>query len=149
MSADEYTVNDDERGNVVETQPVEDAHNRTFLVLASLLTGMLLLLSLCTVGFLLMNRVGNRSQQVAAIETQNAVILATNADVTRTIEASQMTTPPSEATDDLPDATVEATVQAPEAGGGDTATGEDTPTDAGSTADDTPVGEADATATAQ
>lgn len=93
MSADEFIVDGDENENNNETngngQP-EDANNRTFLILASLLTGTLLLFSLCSVGFLLMNRAADRSEAVAAIETQNAVILATNAAVTRTIEAQEL-----------------------------------------------------------
>ena len=88
---DEFIVNDDENGNGANgSPPAEDANNRTFLVTASLLTGTLLLLSLVSVGFLLMNRSGDRTEAVAAIETQNAVILATNAAVTITIEAQEL-----------------------------------------------------------
>ena len=88
---DEFIVNDDENGNGANgSPPAEDANNRNFLVTASLLTGTLLLLSLVSVGFLLMNRSGDRTEAVTAIETQNAVILATNAAVTITIEAQEL-----------------------------------------------------------
>ena len=85
---DEFIVDSDENG-ANESPPTEDANNRTFLILASLLTGTLLLISLVAVGFLLMNRSSERAQAVAAIEAQNVIILATNAAVTMTIEASQ------------------------------------------------------------
>lgn len=88
---DEFIVNGDENDYRANgTPPVEDANNRTFLILASLLTGTLLLLSLVSVGFLLMNRAGDNAAQITAIETQNAVILATNAAVTMTIESQEL-----------------------------------------------------------
>ncbi|HRO91975.1 MAG TPA: hypothetical protein PLC06_15860, partial [Promineifilum sp.] len=86
---DEFIVDGDENG-ANGSSHTEDANNRTFLILASLLTGTLLLISLVAVGFILMNRSSERAQTVAAIETQNAVILATNAAVTMTIEAAQV-----------------------------------------------------------
>ena len=66
-AADEFIVDSDENG-ANESPPTEDANNRTFLILASLLTGTLLLISLVAVGFLLMNRSSERAQAVAAIE---------------------------------------------------------------------------------
>ena len=88
---DEFIVNGDENDYRANgAPPVEDANNRTFLILASLLTGTLLLLSLVSVGFLLMNRAGDNAAQITAIETQNAVILATNAAVTMTIESQEL-----------------------------------------------------------
>ena len=103
---DEFIVDSDENG-ANESPPTEDANNRTFLILASLLTGTLLLISLVAVGFLLMNRSSERAQAVAAIEAQNVIILATNAAVTMTIEACQVnaTAPEQAATEngDIPD----------------------------------------------
>ena len=91
---DEFIVNGDENGNGVNgTPPAENANNRTFLILASLLTGTLLLLSLVSVGFLLMNRAGDNAEQITAIETQNAVILATNAAVTMTLSLIHISEP--------------------------------------------------------
>ena len=84
MGADDSIVNGD---GATEYNTPADANNRTFLILASLLTGTLLLLSLFTVGYLLLNPAGGQSQQIAAIETQNAVILATNEMVTVTVAA--------------------------------------------------------------
>jgi len=86
MSADDSVVNNNEVDNTNPGAPVEDG-SRGFLVLAALLTGTLLLLSLFAVGYLLLGRADGRAAEVAAIETQNAVILATNAAVTETIAA--------------------------------------------------------------
>jgi len=91
MNPDEFIVDDDADVNGVNgSQPAADHTNRNFLVLASLLTGTLLLLSLGTLGFLLTGQTSERTRQVAAIETQNAVILATNAAVTQTVEVMAM-----------------------------------------------------------
>ena len=79
MAADETSGNENERANDAgNNYPPADANNRTFLITASLLTGTLLLLSLFTVGYLLFDRAGSRTGEIAAIETQNAQILATN-----------------------------------------------------------------------
>lgn len=91
MNPDEFIFDEDtDVNNGNNFPPAEDAHKRTFLILASLLTGTLLLLSLGNLGLLLTGRTSEYARQVAAIETQNAVILATNAAVTRTVEVMEM-----------------------------------------------------------
>ena len=96
MAADEARVNEDQpvNGDAGGNDPGAgnapvDANNRTFLITASLLTGTLLLLSLFTVGYLLLDRAGGRTAEIAAIETQNADILATNDMITRTVQAME------------------------------------------------------------
>lgn len=77
--------------------------NRSFLLAAAALTGLLVLVSACSIYFLLNGRqsvqVAAVTATVSAIETQNAVIMVTNAAVTQTIaametEAAQPTTTP-------------------------------------------------------
>lgn len=87
MSPDEYTAAESSEVDVGGSRPHDSANNRTFLVLSSLLTGILLLLSLGTLGFLVNGKTVEYNRQVAVIETQNAVIMATNVAVTQTIEA--------------------------------------------------------------
>ena len=66
MGADEVIVNNGQNGNdAADYAPPEDANNRSFLILASLLTGTLLLLSLFTVGYLLLGRTAGPSPQIA------------------------------------------------------------------------------------
>ena len=146
MAADETSGNENERVNDPENDyPAADANNRTFLITASLLTGTLLLLSLFTVGYLLLDRAGGRAGEVAAIETQNADILATNDMITRTVQAMEA---------DATSRAGELAVATDDAGATAAPEAEATSADAGATpaADETPVPDTvapqDATATA-
>lgn len=66
----------------------EGGANRAFLILAGSLIGLFILIALFVLGITLAQR-GDQAEAVAARETENAVILATNAEVTRQVAARQ------------------------------------------------------------
>jgi LPXTG-motif cell wall-anchored protein len=105
----------------------EQGANRTFLIIAGSLVGLFILIIACVALFAFLNR-GDNSEEIAAIETQNAETAATNAAVTRTVVAMELTAnaptatlPPTSTPEptDTPTATPEPTdtpvVQTPEA----------------------------------
>lgn len=66
----------------------EESNQRPFLIAAAALTTIFILASICGLAFLLSNRsAAERASEVAAIETQNAIIAVTNQAVTQTIAA--------------------------------------------------------------
>ncbi|MFQ5401393.1 MAG: hypothetical protein ACE5E7_17565 [Anaerolineae bacterium] len=69
----------------------EDAESRRpFLIAVGVLISVFILASLCSVGVLISRRpAGGQAEQVAAIETKNAIIAVTNAAVTLTVEAME------------------------------------------------------------
>lgn len=68
----------------------EQGANRTFLIIAGSLVGLLILIVACVAIFALLNRSDN-ADQIAAIETENAETAAQNARVTETIIAMELT----------------------------------------------------------
>ncbi len=112
----------------------EQGANRTFLLIAGSLVGLLILILLCVGLFAVLNR-SNNADQIAAIETENAETAAQNARVTETIVALELTgvaaeltaqapTPtftPSPTTEptDTPEPTETSVVQTPETGEGE------------------------------
>lgn len=104
----------------------EEGANRTFLIIAGSLVGLFILIIACVVIFALINQDDN-TDEIAAIETENALTATENARVTETIVAMELTaqaptatfTPsPTPPPTDTPTATPEPTdtpvVQTPE-----------------------------------
>jgi LPXTG-motif cell wall-anchored protein len=103
----------------------EEGANRTFLIIAGSLVGVFILIILCVALFAILNRT-DTSNQIAAIETENAETAAQNARVTETIVAMELTdqaptatftpsptTPPTNTPTALPEPTETAVVQTP------------------------------------
>jgi LPXTG-motif cell wall-anchored protein len=66
----------------------EESNRRPFLIAAAALTTIFILAAICGLAFLLSGRsAAERASEVAAIETQNAIIAVTNQAVTQTIAA--------------------------------------------------------------
>lgn len=66
----------------------EESNRRPFLIAAAALTTIFILAAICGLAFLLSGRsAAERVSEVAAIETQNAIIAVTNQAVTQTIAA--------------------------------------------------------------
>jgi LPXTG-motif cell wall-anchored protein len=106
----------------------EQGANRTFLIIAGTLVGIFILIILCVAGFAFLNR-SNNSDQIAAIETENAQVASQNARVTETIVAMELTaqaptptftasptSPPTETPTNTPAPTNTSVVQTPGAG---------------------------------
>lgn len=72
---------------IIEEEIDGAANRRPFLVAVGVLVTIFILASLCGLGLLLSGRSSDRAQEIAAIETQNAVIAITNEAVTLTIAA--------------------------------------------------------------
>jgi hypothetical protein len=72
---------------IIEEESDGAANRRPFLVAVGALVTIFILASVCALGLLLSNRSSDRAQEIAAIETQNAVIAITNEAVTLTIAA--------------------------------------------------------------
>jgi LPXTG-motif cell wall-anchored protein len=104
----------------------EQGANRTFLIIAGSLVGVLLLIIGCVAVYAFINR-GNNAAEIAAIETANAETAAQNARVTETIVAMELTanaptptytpsptSPPTNTPTATPEPTDTAVVQTPE-----------------------------------
>ena len=107
--SEDYLIEEEEEGG-------GSAGNRTFSLLAGIATAILLLGLLCIGAVLLLRPAADNGQlaQVAAIETQNAIIAVTNEAVTRTIEAmeteaAQPTNTPTSTPEPSPTSTPEPT----------------------------------------
>lgn len=69
---------------------VEEPSRRPFLVAVAALTTIFILATICGLAFLLSGRsAAERAEEIAAIETQNAIIAVTNQAVTQTIAAME------------------------------------------------------------
>lgn len=104
----------------------EQGANRTFLIIAGSLVGVLILIIACVALFAFINR-GNNAEEIAAIETANAMVATQNARVTETIVAMELTAnaptatftpspspPPTDTPTATPEPTDTAVVQTPE-----------------------------------
>lgn len=126
----------------------EESSRRPFLIAVAALATIFILASICGLAFLLSGRsAAERAEEVAAIETQNAIIAVTNQAVTLTIAALETEAAlPTATTSPTPEPT--ATISpTPEP---DTPVPTDTPvideTEVGTTPDETAIAELDGTA---
>lgn len=122
----------------------EEPNRRPFLIAVAALTTIFILASVCGLAFLLSNRsAAERQQEIAAIETQNAIIAVTNQAVTLTIAALETeAAQPTATSTPTPEPTATSTFT-PEP---DTPTPTDTPVTATGEADATSAVEIDGTA---